>query len=179
MRGSRNRSRLAAVTVGVQATSSHPGHSRWAIPRVLALSFALVVILAACAGPAAGGGPLVTVETRGGECFAAPCGATFVIDRDGQVRSAEKPPNVVGTVPSELMGTLGTLVATTNFELIKSRPFNGECPTNFDGQEIVYTFSTASGPETIATCEFEIDPRLPLFAAVHAALVAVDELPAS
>ncbi|MBA3235319.1 MAG: hypothetical protein H0T59_04890 [Chloroflexi bacterium] len=135
------------------------------------------MILAAC-GPASVAGPLVTVETRGGECFAAPCGATFVIDRDGQVRSADKPPNTVGTVPSELMGTLSTLVATTDFAIIKSRPFTGECPTNFDGQEIVYTFSTASGPETIATCEFEIDPRLPLFAAVATALEAVNLVPA-
>ena len=150
-----------------------------AVHRVVTLCCLVLLVVAACAGPAAVAGPLVTVETRGGECFAAPCGSTFVIDRDGQVHSADKPPNVVGTVPSELMGTLGTLVATTDFGIIKSRPFTGECPTNFDGQEIVYTFTTVSGPETIATCEFEIDPNLPLFAAVNAALVAVDVLPAS
>ncbi len=150
-----------------------------AVHRVVTLCCLVFLVVAACAGPAAVAGPLVTVETRGGECFAAPCGSTFVIDRDGQVHSADKPPNVIGTVPSELMGTLGTLVATTNFGIIKSRPFTGECPTNFDGQEIVYTFATVTGTETIATCEFEIDPGLPLFAAVNAALVAVDVLPAS
>jgi hypothetical protein len=41
---------------------------------------------------------------------------------------------------------------------------------NFDGQEQIYTFATAGGPVRLASCEVEIDPSDPLFAAVESAL---------
>ena len=44
----------------------------------------------------------------------------------------------------------------------------------FDGQETVYTFTTPSGTERIASCEVDIDPAHPLFVAVSAALAAVE-----
>ena len=90
--------------------------------------------LAACAAPAASpsaappAGPLVTVETRGGECPAGACGQTITIDRDGRVHLAAKPPNDLGTVTPEVLSTLQTLIATTDFAAIKSRPFTGDCP---------------------------------------------------
>ena len=54
-----------------------------------------------------------------------------------------------------------------------SHPFTGECPVNVDGQEIIYEFGAPSGTERIASCEVEVDPGLPSFAAVQAALAAV------
>ena len=52
----------------------------------------------------------------------------------------------------EVLSNLQTLIATTDFEIIKSRKFTGDCPTAYDGQETVYVFSAPGGPETIASC---------------------------
>jgi len=131
----------------------------------------VVVVLAACGGAAStAAGPLVSVETRGGECFAAPCGMTVYLDSDGTVHAAAKPPNTLGTVPSDQLHDLATLIATTDFAAIRARPFTGVCPTAFDGQEIVFTFAAPSGPQRIATCEVDVDFGLPLFVAVSTAL---------
>jgi len=138
----------------------------------------LAVALAACGGAAStASGPLVTVETRGGECFAAPCGMTVTLERDGSVHSAAKPPNALGTVSPEQLRTLSTLIATTDFAVIRARPFTGECPTAFDGQEVVFVFTTPSGPQRIATCEVEVDFGLPLFVALSTALGPIVPIP--
>ncbi len=146
---------------------------------VLAFGFA------ACASPAAaptGATPsaatpaavLVAVETRGGECPAGACGQTITIDRDGRVRLATKPPNELGNVAPEVLRTIDTLIATTDFGSIKSRPFTGDCPTAYDGQETIYTFSAPGGDETIASCSVAIDSSLPLFATVDAVIAAAN-----
>ncbi len=118
-------------------------------------------------------GPLVTVETRGGHCRVGPCGGTVAIDRDGRVHATAPDDAELGRLPEELRRGLEQAVRVADFERIGSRPFTGECPVNFDGQEQVYTFTTPSGPVRLASCEVEIDPSDPLFAAVQAALDAV------
>jgi hypothetical protein len=134
------------------------------------LTLLLAVVLVACRAASTAAGPLVTVETRGGECFAAPCGMTVTLERDGSVHAAAKPPNALGTVSPEQLQTLSTLIATTDFAVIKARPFTGECPTAFDGQEVVFEFNAPSGPQRIATCEVDVDFGLPLFVALSTAL---------
>ena len=125
--------------------------------RLLAI-VVLAVGIGACSTPAASpsaappAGPLVTVETRGGHCVEGACGRTITIDQDGSVHLAAKPPNDLGTVTPEVLSTLQTLIATADFAAIKSRPFKGDCPTAYDGQETVYTFSAPGGLETIASC---------------------------
>jgi hypothetical protein len=147
--------------------------------RVLAV-VALVFGFAACAAPAASpsavtpAGPLVTVETRGGECPAGACGQTITIDGDGRVRLAATPPNDLGSVTPEVLNTLQGLIATTDFTAIKSRPFTGDCPTAYDGQETIYSFNTPGGVETIASCTFAIDSSMPLFASVDAVVAAAN-----
>ena len=108
-------------------------------------------------------GPLLTVETRGGECFAAPCGSTVVVERDGTVHSAAKPPNLLGKVPADQLAALDAAIRTTDFAVLKSHPFTGECPTAFDGQEFVFEFGAPGGTQRVATCEVEVDYGLPLF----------------
>jgi hypothetical protein len=61
---------------------------------------------------------------------------------------------------------------------VRAVPFTGECPVNFDGQEWIYEFGTPGGVERVASCETEIDPAHPAFAAVTAALQAVGVIPA-
>jgi hypothetical protein len=146
-------------------------------PRALVLAvvaLALVAVAVAACGAEAviptAAGPLVTVELRGGECPAGACGWTVYLERDGRVHEAAKPPNDLGTVPAAQVAAIDSAIKLTDFAGLRSRPFTGQCPTAFDGQEIVYTFATASGPERIASCEVDIDEGLPLFVAVATAL---------
>jgi hypothetical protein len=145
------------------------------------LTIALVAVLAAaCAGPgsvAPAQGPLVTVEIRGGECPAGACGMTAILERNGRVHLAAKPPNELGVVPPAQLAGLAAAIASTDFTALRSRPFTGECPTAFDGQEIVFEFGAPGGVERISTCEVQVDFGLPVFVAVSAALGPFIPLP--
>jgi hypothetical protein len=144
----------------------------------LLATVALMLVVLGCGAPVAAG-PLLTVELRGGECFAAPCGTTVVLDRDGRVHAAAKPPNDLGTVPTDELRVLDRLIATTDYAIIRGRPFIGDCPTAYDGQEIVFEFSAPGGVQRIASCEIAIDYGLPLFVAVSTALGPFVALPAT
>ena len=139
--------------------------------------------LAACS-PAAiasllpSAGALVTVSTRGGDCPDGPCATTITLHRDGTVREATLPPNEpVGTVPATQVAALEAAIRATDFATLRSRPFIGECPTAFDGQEIVFEFTTSAGIERIASCEVDVDLGAPVFVAVGAALGPFIALP--
>lgn len=143
----------------------------------LALLVALVTALlslAACNSTGTtllpGTGPLLTVTMRGGMCAAGACDNSVILDRDGRVHIAAKPPNDLGQVPAAAMATLTAAVAATDYAAIKSHPFTGECPVNFDGQELIFEFSVGTGTQRIASCEVQIDWGHPLFVAVAAAL---------
>lgn len=117
-----------------------------------------------------GTGPLLTVEARGGECLVAPCGTTVIVERDGSVHAAAKPPNAIGSITPEQLAALESAIKLTDFTILKNRPFTGECPVNFDGQEFIFEFGAPGGTQRIATCEVEVDYGTPLFVAVTAAL---------
>lgn len=123
-------------------------------------------------------GPLVTVTTRGGECMDGPCGSVIAIAQNGQVHQVEPQPAILGEISDELLSALDAQIKTADFATIRARPFTGECPVNFDGQEVIYEFGAPTGVERIASCETEIDPDHPLFLAVDAALQAVAVIPA-
>jgi hypothetical protein len=122
-------------------------------------------------------GALVTVEIRGGLCVDGPCGTTVVIERNGRVHQAAKPPNDLGNVTPAALAALNAAIRTTDFAALKSHPFTGECPTAYDGQEIVFEFGAPGGVERIATCEVDVDFGLPLFVAVTTALGPFVPLP--
>jgi hypothetical protein len=148
--------------------------------RLLLATFLVLPALAACSGAAelpVATGPLVTVTTRGGECFDGPCGSTVVIDRSGAVRQAAPGDAELGQVPADVLTALDAAIKTTDFDAVRAIPFDGECPVNFDGQEFIYEFAAPGGIERVASCEARIDPAHPAFAAVTAALVAVGVLP--
>ena len=123
-------------------------------------------------------GPLVTITTRGGECFDGPCGSVTAIAQNGVVHQVEPAVAELGTVPAEILSALDAQIKTTDFATLRAIPFQGECPVNFDGQEVIYEFGAPTGVERIASCETQIDPDHPLFLAVDAALTAVDVIPA-
>jgi hypothetical protein len=115
-------------------------------------------------------GPLVTVESRGGRCVDGPCGGTIAIERDGRDCALAPKPLEMRPLPEALRLRLEQAIRAANFARLQSRPFTGECPVNFDGEELIYTFGTAAGPVRLASCEVEIDPSDPLFTAVQDAL---------
>jgi hypothetical protein len=135
---------------------------------LLALALSACTMLGGFGAP--GTGPLVTVSTRGGMCVNGPCGDTVVLDHDGTVHAAAKPPNELGHVPAQALATLKAAIAATDFAAIKSHPFTGECPVNFDGQELIFEFAVAGTTQRIASCEVEIDWGHPLFVATGVAL---------
>ena len=157
-------------------------------PPRLASTTAIIVVLtlvAACAGSATlttaprplRTGPLLTIETRGGECPAGACGTTVILERDGRVHEAAKPPNDLGVVPPGELAALAAAIASTDFAAIRSHPNTGECPTAFDGQEIIFEFATPGGVERISTCEIAVDFGLPVFVAASTALGPFVPLP--
>jgi hypothetical protein len=153
--------------------------------RSMAPAIALAVLalaLVACGGTVASllpepSGPLVTVTTRGGECMDGPCGSVVVIERGGTVHSDDGAAPL-GTVPQGTLTALDAAIKTTDFAVVRAVPFEGECPVNFDGQEFIYEFGAPGGLERIASCETAVDPAHPVFAALDAALVAVEVIPA-
>lgn len=141
--------------------------------------FGLVVAVLALAGctsatsnvPLPGLGPLVTVQLRGGMCpDGNMCDSTVTLERDGRVHSSAKPPNDLGRVSANAYAALDAAIGSTDFAAMKAKPFTGECPVAFDGQELIFTFAVGSASERIASCETEIDWGSPLFIAVANAL---------
>jgi len=151
----------------------------------LAITISIASTLLACSPAAvasllpAAAGPLVTVTTGGGECMDGPCGSAIVIERDGRVHQTAPAPAELGTVPADVLTALDAAVKATDFAVIRSRPFTGECPVGYDGQEVIYEFGAPRGTERIASCETEIDPDNPVFAATATALATVGTIPSS
>jgi hypothetical protein len=120
---------------------------------------------------------LLAVSTRGGRCVDGPCGSGVLVDRDGRVHVAAKPPNDLGVVSTDVMTALDEAIRATDFAEVVSHRFTGECPTAYDGQEILFEFATPGGVQAIASCSVEIDYDSPLFAAVKAAVGDMVALP--
>jgi hypothetical protein len=118
-------------------------------------------------------GPLVTVEARGGDCPAGACGQTTVVERDGRVHLIAPAPAELGTVDLTLLEALRVEIDQADFAAIAGRPFTGECPTAFDGQETIFTFETSTGSHRLASCEVEVDLDAALFRAALAAIGSV------
>ena len=78
---------------------------------------------------------------------------------------AAKPPNVLGSVSPEQLQTLSTLIATTDFAVIKARPSPASARRlRWPGDRLPVL--DPSGQQRIATCEVEVDFGLPLFVAL-------------
>jgi hypothetical protein len=168
-----DRHRLAAVP-----RSRRPRRLRRTLCLVLAVAaFAVAACNAQSSLVIPGTGPLVTVTSRGGECFAPPCESSVTLNADGHVHVAAKPPNEIGTVPADVMTTLTAVISRTDFAALRSHPFTGSCPVAVDGQELVFEFAVGGGTQRIASCEVDIDWGSPLFVALAAALAQWVPLP--
>jgi hypothetical protein len=113
---------------------------------------------------------LVGYEASGGECPQGPCGLKAEIFRDGRVVRSDGMPQ---TVDAQTLAELTRQVERTDWDAILAKPFEGECPRNFDGQEETYTFHVAPKPVVIASCTTAIDPQQDPFRAVGGILFGV------
>jgi hypothetical protein len=145
---------------------------------MLLSTLALAGSLAACSSAAQvslpvdvpGTGPLMTVQMRGGHCMEGMCESRVVLERDGRVHDGKTPATNLGVVPAAQMNPLSAAITAADFATLKSKPFTGECPVNFDGQEQIFEFATLTGTQSLASCTVEIDWGHPLFIAVANAL---------
>jgi hypothetical protein len=151
------------------------GGTVWLVAAALALASCSLVSNLSVPGT----GPLVTVEVRGGMCPEGLCDQTVILERDGRVHAAAKPPNDLGRITADAYNALDAAIRATDFAALRAKPFTGECPVAFDGQELVFEFSVAGKTERLASCETEIDWGSPLFVAVAAALGPWIALPLS
>lgn len=94
----------------------------------------------------------------------------MIVEYDGRVHEAAKPPNELGFVEPDLLAELRLAIAAADFAQIKARPFVDTCPTAYDGMEIVVDFSTPHGTEHIEGCQVAIDWASPPFATIKVAL---------
>ena len=139
---------------------------------VIRLVFMALVVAGCALVPAPAGGRLVTVEAHGGRCVEGECRTVFAIEADGLVHELQPDQAEIHRVTDKTIDAYRAALGITDFDALRSRPFTGECPTAFDGMEVVYTFETPAGPERISSCEVEIDPQAPIFVAVDAILGA-------
>ena len=133
-----------------------------------------VVALAGCSSagsvPLPGVGPLVTVQMRGGMCPDGACDSKVVLERDGRVHDGKTPQTVLGRVTANSYAALDAAIQSADFAALKSKPFTGECPIAFDGQEQIFEFSVAGGMQRLASCQVDIDWGSPLFIALAGAM---------
>lgn len=119
---------------------------------------------------------LLTIRTRGGLCRYGPCWSEKYIRADGSYHATDGTgAQKDGTLDDAKVAELMQLIAAANFDEIRSQPFTGTCPTASDGQELIYTFQTPSGEETIASCEIAIDANSPLFQHIAALLDTLNQ----
>lgn len=109
-------------------------------------------------------GTILTIRTNGGLCRSGTCWSEKQIRADGTDHAADGTgAQKNGTLDPAQVAELTQLIAVANFDEIRAQPFTGTCPIAYDGQELIYTFQTLSGPQTIASCTVGIDKNSPLF----------------
>jgi hypothetical protein len=113
---------------------------------------------------------LVTYEASGGECPQGECSFTAEIHRDGTVVRSD---GMDQTADPVSLARLIAAVDGADWEAILAKPFEGECPKSFDGQEQVYTFHVGAEPVVVASCTVAIDPAQDPFWTVQAILFVV------
>jgi hypothetical protein len=132
----------------------------------VALAFLVMLVVAACQAierlPADVGlapAPLVTVEMSGGRCVDGQCASQATLDASGRMVMFD---GTEATIPSERVARIVDSIAATDWSAIMANPFQGECPTAFDGAELTWTILTPAGALEIADCtiavDYDVDP---------------------
>lgn len=108
---------------------------------------------------------LVTMASEGGRCPYGVCRSDLVLLMDGTYSFTEgKDAAKIGTVDSADLVELTQQIQAMDFAAIKARPFSGDCPTAYDGQEWIFEFTTNGSVETLRSCQTQIDLQSAPFA---------------
>ncbi|MFN8629837.1 MAG: hypothetical protein U0838_05785 [Chloroflexota bacterium] len=76
---------------------------------------------------------------------AAICDTLITLDASGRIHLSAKPPNDLGTASAAQLKALQDAIDTTDFAALRRPVFSGTCPTAYDGQELIFSFTTAHG----------------------------------
>lgn len=110
---------------------------------------------------------LLSIAFVGGRCVYGLCRAEIVIDRDGSYTfkdgSNYKRAGILDQVDT---ADLTDKINRADFNRIKSKQFQGICPSASDRSEKIYTFYTQGRVEAISACQVAIDPKSSLFSRV-------------
>jgi hypothetical protein len=159
---------LLAIALVASACSSA---SSVASPASSAAASAAPSAAASAAASIDPSGALATVELRGGECAApATCDTVITLDASGRIHLNAKPPNDLGTASASELKALQDAIDSTDFDALRNPAFTGTCPTAYDGQELLFSFTTAHGVERLESCKSALDYNAPVFKALTAAL---------
>ena len=75
----------------------------------------------------------------------------------GRVRADGALDGTETTIPPERVARIAETIAATDWGAVMAKPFEGECPTAFDGAELTWTIQTPAGPVEIADCTIAVD----------------------
>ena len=119
---------------------------------------------------------VLTIRTQGGLCRYGPCWSEKQIRADGSYHATDGTgAQKDGALGQDAAIELTQQIAAADFTAIRAQPFTGTCPTAADGQEVIYTFETLSGSETIASCQVAIDEHSPLFMHIATLIATIDQ----
>lgn len=100
------------------------------------------------------GEPLLTVESSGGLCADGPCFARTTVLADGAI---VRPDGGRDRIEAQDWEAIVRSIETTDWDAVLAVPFQGTCPTAFDGQELTWRIRTPSGPVVVADCTTAVD----------------------
>jgi hypothetical protein len=110
---------------------------------------------------------IMTAAFNGGHCLYGACNGQVTVYSDGTYEVVNGANGLrVETLPESTVADLVAQIDAADYAAIRSQPFTDTCPIAYDGQEVTYTFYTSAGTETIASCQYVIDPALPLFSLI-------------
>ena len=114
---------------------------------------------------------VVSIKTTGGLCPYGDCSdevkifknnSYLIIDGEGRKKS--------GRLDHGQLVALIDVMEKTDFSVIKSQRFMEQCPSNYDGAQVVYHFYTLHGVEDVDSCQHQIDENQPVFKTLSSSL---------
>ena len=155
---------VAAASLVLLATACQPAAS--GTPTVSPASTSAAPSVPSAAPSTATDAIVFTVSVTGGECPNGPCGAEYVVYRDGRV---DGPSGGPAAITGAQLARITGLAGTTDWDAVRAVPFTSMCPTAYDGQKHVYAFPARGGDIVLDSCEFDLS-QVEVIQAIDAAL---------
>jgi peptidoglycan hydrolase-like amidase len=139
----------------------------------------MAIVLTGCAGnsstntaksPSIARAEAAVIASRvaqGGLCASGLCRSTLQVSTTGgwSLTASGKPART-GTLSADQLANLRAAIAASMLD--KAPAFTGACPTSQDGQEITYSWSSATGEHTVSSCRSALPAGDPLLVQLNA-----------